>query len=347
MNRNVKANHSVEYRLISRSLKLMLWFVSVVLMTTCKQESAQKRGTAQSAANPAADSPANQQPAAPATPGVGSPTTTPDDPLAQLQKDCGIQLADLADPNKVIFQARYRSLPITISGSIFIINYSVVVQAVLDILSKNSGGSQSVTVSVLDAKPQLLAKSRAEKAAQAASSSSQSTGVTQDEMSKIGSTNKQFDGLLCALTATKESSSSSTGSFSYEPGLPATISPFASIVEQQKEIGQGRDFDVVVNVKSSTKGLAAGSKISGHVSVRPVDPRLTYQQNGQSVTLTAKAAYSVQNMFQDEKTTVALGMPLTTTFFVNAELKKFMAIVADTGQQMEGKRLQPTLFLPE
>ncbi len=328
-------------------IKHSSFLIFVILLTTCKKDAAEKRENLSPAQLPSTGSTPNtpgNTPGSPSTP--DAPATPSDDPLVQIQKDCGINLADLADPNKTLFQARYRSIPITISGTVFIINYTVVVQAVLEILSKNTGGTQSVKVSVLSASPSL-AQSKAESAAEQATSSSQSVGVSQKEMSKISATNKQFEGLLCAVTATKESTSSSSGTLSYEPGLPATISPFASVAQQQKEIGQGRDFDVVVNVKSSAKGLAAGSKISGRVSIRPVAPQLVIPYNGQNIVVRAKGAYMVQNMFQDEKTTIALGMPLRTVFYTDGDAKKFLAIVADTGQEMQGTRLPLTVFLPD
>jgi hypothetical protein len=262
-----------------------------------------------------------------------------------FSKECGLPADKMDDPNAILLQGNFTSLPITITGSQMGVQYSVTTRAKLSLSATSSKATQTISVEVVDTKavpPQAtniigllvgafapgVVKNKAQSAASGKSGTSTSEAMPQKDWLKLtDGSNPEFKDLLCAGQGSGRSSKQEGGSavqVTFSPALINAVSPLAPIERLRKEIGDGRSFAVTAAVSGGGKDYAQGS-VSGRVSVREISPNLASEESCQGANRNADIAYEFTNEFPGGASKV--GLPKRLAMYIDTKNKQLVAII--------------------
>jgi hypothetical protein len=264
-----------------------------------------------------------------------------------FSKECGLPADKMDDPNAILLQGNFTSLPIVITGSQMGVQYSVTTRAKVSLSATSTKATQNISVEVVGTKavpPQAtniigllvgafapgVVKNKAQSAASSKSGTSIIEVMPQKEWLKLtDGSNPEFKDLLCAGQGAGRSSKQEGGStvqMTFSPALINAVSPLAPIERLRKEIGAGRSFAVTATVSGGGKDYAQGS-VTGRVSVREISPNLAAEESCQGASRNADIAYEFRNEFPGGASKV--GLPKRLAMFIDTKTKQLVALVQE------------------
>lgn len=298
--------------------------------------------TATIAKPPVAASPSVSPSASNATEEVSATAndTPADGGIAALLQSCGVTEQELNDPTTVLFEKDFTAWPKVYHGNFNAIvvsgTYVVSVTTKLHVKATLAETRQTTDFDVTGTPDKAVTQAKETAAPNKGTTISRS--ISTEERTKLGSSNRDWNGILCAISGTKSMVVDKGGSnrvYSFDPPLPSAVSPRASAARLQTEIGAGRTFsNIVLTVDSSTDAkTAVGRKITGSVTITPMTPRLTLQvgATGQQTTIQTDVAYKIETDFGGPQATAALGFMPMTAMYISTATKSLRVIVGDTG----------------
>jgi hypothetical protein len=270
----------------------------------------------------------------PWSPGEGSSTAF------DFSKNCGLD-ANASD-DAIVFSQNLKSQNFVVEAGLGGFKARVEAEATLAINSKANSGSQKIDVKVnkvadLSNNPTgmktLITRIGARIVARSRGGTMTSSAVPFKEWLRlVDGGNPEFKGLLCAVTGEANSKKEEDKGkfFEFSPALVASINPKASSEQREKEIGNGRKF----NIKGTLTNPISKKTITttnGTVEIKPVNSQLkaTDPLTKQSVNIQADSAYEVLSNFPtpngefDE-------FCYRITFYLSHKDKKFLAITQET-----------------
>ena len=286
-----------------------------------------------------------------------------------FSKECGLPADKMDDPNAILLQGNFTSLPITITGEQTTVGqvtkYSVTTRAKLSLSATSTKATQTISVEVLGTQavsPQAsniigllvgafapgVVKNKAQAAASAKSGTSTSEAMPQKDWLKLtDGSNPEFKDLLCAGQGSGRSSKQEGGSavqVTFSPALINAVSPLAPIERLRKEIGAGKSFAVTATVSGGGKDYAQGS-LTGRVSVREISPNLASEESCKGASRNADIAYEFINEFPGGASKV--GLPKRIAMYIDTKTKQLVAIVNEDDKEDPElhKRLPPVCLV--
>ncbi len=272
----------------------------------------------------------------------GSESADPpsDGGVGALLASCGVTEKELSDPTSVLFEKDFTSWPKVFHG-----NFNAIVVAGEYVVSVKTKIHIKATLGETRQSTDFLVTGQPDKAvaqAQATAAPNKGTTITKsvssEERTKLGSTNKEWEGILCTIGGTKEVVIDKGGTnrvYSFNPPLPSAVSPRASADRFKTEIGAGRTFTKIeLTVESSTDPKTPkGTKIMGTVKITPLTPKLTLQIGaaGKETVVQTEVAFKIETDFGGPKATAALGILPMTAMYISTTKKDLRIIVGDTG----------------
>ena len=144
-------------------------------------------------------------------------------------------------------------------------------------------------------------------------------------------TYSQYKGVLCTLVPATQVASNVGGHSTvttFDPPLPASLSPRAVAARYQTELGTQKVFSNLSAsiVNSNDPVLSGKSNITGTVTIQQVSATATLG----GVNIAADVAYQITSNFESAAVTNALGIIPSVTYYISAAKKSILAVVADT-----------------
>ena len=293
----------------------------------------------------AADPVKNPKPAADANPG---PTDTESDSsdtsdsgsgldLETAIKQCGVTTEQLQDPTTVLLDKTVTSWPKLLHGTFnkFGIsgNYVVSIKTHIHIHATLNETLQETSFDVSGSPQQAVDQAKAQ--VQGQNGNSLSKSLSTQERAELMGKNKEWAGVLCTISPTREVQITRGGTkkvLTFDPPLPSSVSPKADPARYQAEIGSGRTFtNIKLTVSESVDpAVPPGQSVTGTVTITPVTPTLTLDAGTSQQTFQTDMAYKIDIDFGGPAQTAKLGLLPSAVFFVSNQARDLKVIVADT-----------------
>lgn len=279
--------------------------------------------------------------------------------VIDVEKTCGLKAAaEGEEDDRVVFTQYLQSLPIVITGTQMGAKYRVTTQAHLQIETRNESGTQQnlqvevkkVETSASNIFVQMIApsvaKSKATKSAQKLSGPKQTVSLPNGQWLNLVTAGGEYKDLFCAIRASKtvtDNSGEDTAIVEYSPALPNSINPLAPRETLEREIGQGRTFNVRGKITKTKEGYPAMGDYDVVVQITPRSPSFTL---GDGTSVSSDIAYDVIVTFKDGGSAAS---PLSSkqSFFINTTNKNFDAIVDSSDRVVDGTKAPPTILLKQ
>jgi hypothetical protein len=262
--------------------------------------------------------------------------TDPNASVEQLLAECGGGDATTAGPDDVIYEKEIDSLPLT--KQVLIVTVTVETNLKIKVTGSKSEQDTLAKVTKVTGLFADFAKAEAEK--QAAASSGKLTYTNVPFKEYVDLTDKpSWDGVLCTFvpaTKTENKRGGKTTIATFDPPLPASVSPKAAATRFKAEIGEKRTFTgLKAKITSSDHpDLAGKTELEGSVIVEKVTPTIEVPDGsgvaGKTKKITSDLAYKVTTDFGGAKATYALGMAPVVTYYISHSKKDLVANIADT-----------------
>lgn len=254
-----------------------------------------------------------------------------------LIEDCGV--ADLlsAAPDQIIVSKSMRSLQV--EQTVFTITVKATTNVKVEVTPLRTIQESKVTIDSVEGFLSTFAQGTADETAASKSGIVTMQNLKTDEMMGIGDRYTQWKGVTCTFTAASKLKNQRGGEnidVSFDPPIPANLSPRAVAKRYQEEIGSQRVFqNISATVGSSSNvDLPAGSKVSGSISVQQIDPTLTATDaTGRASTVKADVAYRMTYSFGTPATTFLLGLPPEVTYYISHAKKDVIATIIDSKEE--------------
>ncbi len=260
------------------------------------------------------------------------------DTLEDVLAQCGD--VDFDNPTAEVLNLSLTGLPIIKTGSQvvlgFPIDYEVKIQPALAIKSTLEQSVTTTQLTVAEAKP-ALARGAAEKQAAQQAGVTTTTFLPVDGRSGLAAEVEAWSGVVCTAQPGTKVTSNIGGKnvvTSFNPPLPASVSPKADPARYAAELAKARTFtNIVATVeKSDDPAVPAGQTYTGTVTVSPIAPTFeTTLSNGQKATIGADLAYEVKIDFGSVAITNSLGLKPSTKFYIDTTNHVYKVVVADIG----------------
>jgi hypothetical protein len=120
----------------------------------------------------------------------------------------------------------------------------------------------------------------------------------------------------------------------YAPPLPAMLWPRAAPERFTAEIGGGLTVTGIVATvaQSNVAGVAAGSRLTGSVTITPIAPTAQVARpDGTTVTVGGNLAFEVRTDFGSPAVTSALGLAPIARYFLDTDAHALKAVVTESG----------------
>jgi hypothetical protein len=261
--------------------------------------------------------------------------------LEELTAQCGD--IDTSQPDKEVLAADLTSLPIVARGTqtiIIPINYTINLAGQLGIRSTISKSTTNTQLTVVSAQP-ALAQNIASTRAADRSGTIVTEFVPVEERSALGDRGAAWESVFCTIQPGTKVTSELGGNrvvTTFDPPLPASVSPKADPERYAAEMGQGERVFTGIEatvVESANPAVAAGSKHVGTVKVTPISATYTHRQDdGTDVTVGGDLGYEVSVDFGTPEITNALGLKPVTRFYIDHATRNYKAVVAESQDGM-------------
>ncbi len=260
------------------------------------------------------------------------------DTLEDVLAQCGD--VDFDNPTAEVLNLSLTGLPIVKTGSQvvlgFPVNYEVKIQPALAIKATLEQSVTTTQLTVVDAKP-ALAKGAAEKQAAEQAGATTTNFLPVADRADLAADVEAWSGVVCTAQPGTKVTSNVGGKnvvTSFNPPLPASVSPKADPARYAAELAEARTFtNIVATVEASDNpAVPAGQTYTGTVTVTPVAPTFeTTLASGQKATIGADLAYEVKVDFGSVAITNALGLKPSTKFYIDTTNHVYKVVVADIG----------------
>lgn len=244
--------------------------------------------------------------------------------LEEVLEECGApDLVDGGDEDKVIYEKELKSLPIV--KTVLVIKATVETMLKVKVTGKSTVQDAKVQVTKLEGLFAELARPVAEKEAAALTGITTLTNLPFSSYGDLAQ-HKTYARVICSFvpaTAIDNRRGGKKTIATFDPPLPASVSPKAAAARYLAEIGtKGRTFrDIKATVTESDDPELAGKKeVLGTVEVTPVDPK----------PHKADAAFRMRFHFESPKITFALGLPPSVIYYISHAKKDLVANEVDT-----------------
>lgn len=290
---------------------------------------------------------------------------------------CGGSIAELSNQKASFFKQDFVSSKIVVTGKRRDIEYSVFVEAKVQVESKGGFSSSDVSAQVIDITAQSVGSSNsqsttpvplnkaaidqlirpeAETSTAKKNSKSKNQSVPSFDLLKYNKDGSgQYANIFCAVGLTQSSDTvKSIGRLrlDYSMPIPLSLNPKASVATYNSELSTSRSFTVAATILEGTsESPAAGSVVNITVTWTKVNPSLQEILKGSTVSeipnVTADVAYEVKIAVSGGGITSPeqIGLTKRRVYLVDTRLKRFAAIVEDASQDPTNTEVVPPTIL--